>query len=350
MRDDYSRAPAPQTRLDDDLDADWPADGIGPAAHPLRNADVVGRFVIPRLPGLPSIGILQDALAQAVEHRHGVVVLGPMGTGKSEGAHAACEQWLEDERRLVMGSTLHQRRRVVYHHGLTARSKRELFADLLQRAMPGVKVSLYQRGQRKADDALREELYQVYRAQNVVALIVDDAQTLSDSALHGLRDLMATRETDPYRTVIVDDRAATPAVGVGVVLVGTPDLESRVLATGETHGHGRWQFRHEVPLLSAAHLGPIYRAVFPCIAEDPAATAPLSFDAFLAQHLARGRLLPVRLVCTHIREYVGRLGAAAPERVATARDVAFDRALFLDTFRKAEWEEGPARRRATDRR
>jgi type II secretory pathway predicted ATPase ExeA len=332
----------PQPDADDERATAEPEDAPG-AADPRLSSDPVGRFTVPRLPGLPSIKILREALRQAVDHRQGVVVVAPMGYGKSEGAHAARARLAEIEHELARSSPTHRRRRVVYVNLRTAKTKRQLLIDLLQRARPGMKVSLYHRGDRKHDDQLRDDLYAVYARQGVAALIVDDAQRLSDAGLELLRDLMAAREEDPHRTVTVDGVDGTAAVGLGVVLIGTPGLAERVVQSGETHGRGRWAFEHTVPALPEAYVSRVYAAVFPGFAPHIAQVTRAAWERFIADHVVKGRVLPIRLLTTHAREYFARLYDHTQGQVCERSAAPFDRALFLETLRAVEWDEANGR-------
>lgn len=114
------------------------------------------------------------------------------------------------------------------------RSERQLTLDLIRKATPGRRVRDRAVGGGPTDyDELRERLNHIYRAQNVVALVIDDAQRLSNAGLQFACDLMATKEGDPHRTVKGKKGSEAPAVGVAVVLVGTTDLDKRVIDTGD---------------------------------------------------------------------------------------------------------------------
>jgi hypothetical protein len=301
--------------------------------------DPVGSFTIPRLNGLPSIKIVRRALRQAVDHRMGVVVTGALGFGKSEGAHAAKERFADDQQKASHDHATHRRQRVYYVNLRTVRSQRQLTLDLLHKATPGLMARGRTRRNSTIDyDELREQLYRVYRAQNVVALIIDDAQRLTTAGLQFARDLIATKEMDAHRTIAGRDGSEAPAVGVGVVLIGTTELTKRVIDTGETHGNGRWVFEHTVGSIPEHSISRIYEHIFPAFAAHVSDVGRTAWESFIAQHVSLGRNLPIRVVTTHAREYFARLYDHSRGSVSDRDVAAFDRAIFLESLRATLWE------------
>lgn len=312
---------------------------------PLSSNDPVERFTVPRLNGLSGIQVVGAALARCIDHRSGVVTTGPFGFGKSEGAHAACATHAEEQRGKARQSPRHRRTRVRYIHLETARTEQQFLFDLLQEASPGQAVR--QRlvgGKRKDEGDLRRELYRVYRAQNVVAVVIDDAQRLTDAALKAARDLIAEKEKDPHRSVVGQTgNAETPAVGIGILLIGTPELESRLIKTGETHGNGRWSFVNQVEPLAEAQLPLIYEALFPAFRSHIDAVGREVWTNFIYRSVSIGRALPIRAVTTHAREYFARMYDRSRGAVSERATTPFDQAVFLDTLRAALWEAASAR-------
>lgn len=312
---------------------------------PLASADPVARFSIPRLSGLSGIQVVRRALDQAKDHKSGVVVVAPLGFGKSEGAHAARARHADEQRELTKQNARHRRTRVRYINLQTARTERQLLISILQDAVPGQVVRERLPGGRRKDERdLRKEVYRVYRAQGVVTLIIDDAQRLTDAGLQVARDLIAEKEEDPHRSVAGRQGGAeTPAVGIGVLLIGTPELEARLVKTGETHGAGRWSFVNQVDPLTDIQLPNIYQAIFPAFRDHISSIGRGAWNEFVLQHVALGRSLPIRTVTTHAREYFAvtydRTRGAVSERERTP----FDRVLFLETLRAVLWETSSAR-------
>lgn len=95
---------------DDELDLGF----LDSDEAPFDANDPVGRFTIPRVAGTPGVKALRQALRQPRDHRLGVVVTGPMGFGKSEGAHAAVERFADEQHRSSVRNGAHRRERVVY--------------------------------------------------------------------------------------------------------------------------------------------------------------------------------------------------------------------------------------------
>lgn len=314
-------------------------------AHPLEGEDPVARFTVPQLPGLPSIRVVLRAFRQARDHRSGVVVVAPMGYGKSEAVHAAFARHAEKQRQRSLANPKHRRTRVVYVNLRTSKTKKQLVLHLLQQATPGRALkSRLPGGAPMSDDQLREMLYNTYRAQNVVMLVIDDAQRLSPAGLEFARDLIATKESDPYRIVRGRTGDEIPAVGVGVLLIGTPELLPRLVATGETHGNGRWQFTHTVGALDPHQVARVYESIFPVFAAHVETIGRSEWDGFVATHVTLGRILPIRALTTHAREYFAAMYDKTRGRYAERESLPFDRVEFLRTLRASLWESAPEAR------
>jgi AAA domain len=310
----------------------------------LEVVDPVAAFRIPRLRNVPGVIAARTALKQAVDHRGGVVLVGPMGVGKSEGVHTAKLEFRADEHEAYEARPeVYERRRVVYVHLLSAVKPRALLLALLRAAKPGL-VRERTHGSSKSDDELRAELYATYRQQHTVLMIVDDAQRLSDAGLLLLRDLIAAQDNDkdaeddggePHDAAA--SAAGIAAVGVGVLLVGTPELADRMVKTRETHGVGRWKFTHTVDAVPDEQVPLIYEAIFPAFAQHVAAVGRRAWEAFVSDQVAPGGTALMRVVTTHAREYFAVLYDRTKGAVDRRESTPFDRAVFVETLARVEW-------------
>jgi len=120
------------------------------------------------------------------------------------------------------------------------------------------------------------------------------------------------------------------AAGVGVVLVGTEAVRRAVLATDEAGG--RWASELRVAPLSPDQVADLYPRLFPGFATHIARVGRQAWKQFVADHVTKGRALPMRAVENHARRYFACLFDAYHEdgRTLPPSDaVPFEESIFL---------------------
>jgi hypothetical protein len=232
--------------------------------------DLAEHLALPLVDGLTLDGRMRDALDHAVTTRRGAVVIGAKGCGKSV-ALARAVAWLEhQEYQREQRNDAYVRRSVHYVPSFAARRYHEGLT-VLCRQMLGISFHPNVRGGRKQEDDLRTELLLACRDQNIVALVIDEAERVSPECLRLLRDLMAEAEWHGAHGAVV--AGAKRAVGLGVLLVGTPVLRAPIMATDEAAQ--RWSLLVDVDRLLVHEATDILLAWFPAW---PRRDAPGSTD------------------------------------------------------------------------
>lgn len=273
-----------------------------------------------------------SAMMRAVQHRTGVLVVGPKGVGKTTAVDRALRQHRDEEQQLASALPGEYReRRVLHVHGLNSRTGRELLMSMLKVVSPGLRDRAL--GMRKTDDDLRAELVTALLNKSYALIVCDEAEYLSDRAIDQLRKIMAdAAERDTRRVVVDAGQEAYRAAGIGVLLVGTAAVLD-VVRRDPDAGH-RWSEVVEMEDLAPDVLSACYLAVFPGFRAhvDDVGNAP--WTAFCEQHVSVGRRRTVDSVVMHARRYYEEFLASelAGGRIVPRDHVTFHRQLFLYTL------------------
>jgi type II secretory pathway predicted ATPase ExeA len=265
-----------------------------------------------------------DCLKQTLTERRGVILLAPHGAGKSLAITRNLAQFHEaEERRRSTREATYQPRRVVTLSTLRIDDARELFVALYHAAFDTYPADRVYRRTKTAGE-IRDALIARCAEENVVAFVIDEAQTLGTVALEALRDLMATSESaqaDRW-TATPEGGEVTPA-GVGVLLVGTFALQHRL--PGLTEYGRRWVRTEKVGLMPAGTVPSALTRVLPSFAEGARVLGEEGWVRLVGQVMTQGRELPVSTLLDITRAYLRR----ASEVHASA-----------DTLAALPWDEG----------
>lgn len=330
---------------------------------------------LPFLDGPDAVSVLTDALDLCAVHRRGMGVDGPKGSGKSEGRADAVRAFEEAEAEKLAADASYEPRRILCmtapratvagsaaggDGGLTAAGRvrsatagrlpsyRGVLLALLA-ALYGAPPNDRVRGRRKTDHELIADAVETAAALNVAVVVVDDAERLGPDGFTAFRDFMAdAAEADGRRQALGrvgglgDSVRGLRAAGVGVLLIGTPEIKSRLERTDEAGQ--RWAGCVSVSALAPGDLPAVYRAAFPAFAAGEraydAARGPGAWRRYVVETVAAGRtVVSLRLAAFHAREYYRLLVRnLPPETAAPAREaVPFDADLFTLTARRANW-------------
>lgn len=244
--------------------------------------DLAEHLALPLVDGLDLDGRVRNALDHAVTTRRGAVVIGAKGCGKSV-ALARAVAWLEhQEYQREQRNDAYARRAVHYVPSFAARRYHEGLTVLCRQIL-GVGFHPSVRGGRKQEDDLRTELLIACRNQNIVTLVIDEAERVSPEGLRLLRDLMAEAEWHGAHGAAV--AGAKRAVGLGVLLVGTPTLRAPIMATDEAAQ--RWSLLIDVDRLLVHEATDILLAWFPAwrpsVAPGVTATVSVLIERWLVE-------------------------------------------------------------------
>lgn len=295
--------------------------GLDTAAYALREG-----VALPLIDSdIPVQEWVTDCLQQAVVERRGVILLAPHGAGKSIAIKRDLLAFdrLEQQRRTVEAA--YEPRRVVALTTVRATTARELFISLYRAAFdvaPSERV--YRR--KKDDDELRNELVARCEAEQVVAFIVDEAQTLTPEALEALRDLMAVAETSAAgRLEALGTEHAVRPGGIGVLLVATMTFYPRLQHIPE-FGR-RWVRVETVGALDDEAVPGLLARLLPAFAEGARQLGEATWADLVYRTVLCGRHLCISTLHDIAHTYVRRAAAEQPAARKVA-ELGWDEDLF----------------------
>lgn len=298
---------------------------------PLDN--LAGGLELPTISTLPAMAAVAEALDDAVTRRTGVLVVGEKGVGKSYALRRVVADFEQAERDRQDVDDGYQRRRLLPVHGLYSPRYRDALLYLL-RLVTGEDVRPRVHGAPVTEDALIERLYLHSLDDNVVALVVDEAERLSPAALMLLRDVMAKAVAhDPSQAVTTDSRA----LGLGVVLVGATPARAMVAATVE-QGH-RWARTITVDAVQPEAVGAIYEAWFPGFRGEIARRPAAWWQSVVDGHVTLGQSVAVRSLDHHARLY-WRYVLRTLDGITARDEVPLDMDLFKYAAEQTPWQRG----------
>lgn len=297
-------------------------------------ATLAETLALPVLPDLPALVYAKDALDQAVTERKGVALIGQKGAGKTMAVDAAVAEFdhVEDQR---IARDRSQPRRTLLRLMSPRSTKRVQVIEAVHRALTGGPLETKERGRRIVEDELLENLVTALLAADVAALIVDEAEHLSDPGLSVIRDIISQAESRSKQRYAGDTYRAA---GVGALLVGTPDLKHRLQASDEAGR--RWLRMQDIKLLSTAQAAGVYRRFLPCLDREADARGEGAWKAFVGS-LCPHRV-PIAHLENHVRHYVRRMANHDPA-IERIEDVPFVEEIFIGT-----WAERAGRPPAED--
>jgi len=298
-------------------------------------------FAIPALDDLadllPAHTLAMNALRDALDHRTGVLLLGPKWSGKTAGLQRAMAELDAEEREIARQIAGYQRRQLLYVHGVRPRSPRDLLQAILRQLTPSLADRLAR--VRRNEDAWRADVLANLRSRGITVLVFDEAESLDEVALDTLRSLMADAEAgDAQRVVQVGGHEAYRAAGLGIVLSASPALLPAITRSPD---HGlRWSKRYLIPLIPAAQAWRVYAAIFPRLAARLTPDTSRAFATWIEHHIALGRPMPMGVIAMHARRYFTAMVEATydqPTPLRIREATPFDQATLLAVARHLEW-------------
>lgn len=270
-----------------------------------------------------------DCLKQAVAERRGVALCSPAGGGKTLSTQRVLRRFQAAEEARCKKEATYIPRRAVYVSTVRADTPRALYGELFHAAFDEPLQDRL-RGRVRGDEQLRDDLINRCTEERVVAFVVDEAQTLTATALAALRDLMAMAESkDVARFGSADtadgaaEEAARPA-GIGVLLVGTFALE-RTLAGAEELGR-RWLRVERVGLMAANDVPAAMQRMLPAFAAGAVAMGT-AWPGMVREVLQCTDECPVAALVDITRAYVRR-ASEQDAAVKRAADLPWDEDLL----------------------
>lgn len=276
---------------------------------------------LPTTDDLEAVTAVEEAIDRAASERKGTAVLGPKGIGKSVAVRKAKQSFQETERQLQQQDATYERRRLLNLQAPKAEKYRDVVSTIWK-ALMGMKMRLKRGRFSKSHDELVDELVEKLLSSNVAVIVLDEAERLSDDGLEALRDVISVAESTAKERQPVD--SSQPA-GVGVTVVGTPDLGPR-LSTSKEMGH-RWVHVEDLQLLGATQAAALYRQSLSCFDEQAQEQGEVYWREYVDHRVLDGQRVPARFIEHHVRLYV-RWCVSSNSGIETKNDVPYDRELF----------------------
>jgi type II secretory pathway predicted ATPase ExeA len=231
--------------------------------HALLEAD---HLALPILPNAEADDLIAQAIHTAMTQGRIVAVTGAKGSGKSIAVQGTIARFDAGESAREELSAEYIPRMVVRVGTIRTDDPRTVLS-LIYRATVGQDLMLTgAKGLRRPPEFLMRVVVDTLRSCNVAALVIDEAELLSSTALAVLRDVLTIAESSPEgRIEMRGDAGVYRPSPFGVVLVGTEVLQHRLLATEE------WGQRiltcMEIPPLEWAGVAAAYEGSLPAIAK-----------------------------------------------------------------------------------
>lgn len=278
-------------------------------------------LTLPLISALPSLDWAVDVLDDAIKTRSIVGLIGRPGLGKSVSMEKAAREFREREATLP----LRERRQVFLAHAPRGpRAKPAHLLDVVYEQVVGERLQTHERGRTVAPHVLEGLVAAELRNANTAAVIIDHAEHLNDEtfeAVVGLWQAVAQATSQLRGDELV-------AVGVGIVLVGTPVLGRRMQQHYEA-GERLPRVRY-VSHLPAVDIAALYRRLLPCFDAQARAHGDHAWIDFIERTVAL-RPISVRAATSHTRSYVRACVNEDPS-INTVVRVPFDEDLFRQTW------------------
>lgn len=274
---------------------------------------------------VPAIAWIPDCIAQAAAERKGVAIIGESGVGKSIGLRVAIDEFERGEREAKAAHDPYVVRRIVRCSTIRSTTARDMFIEIYRVAFdvsPAIRVH----GRTKTDDEIRDELLERLFDEDVAVLVIDEAQTLTERALIALRDLIAVAEDRaPKRLVAGAGGSHYVPSGIGVLLVGTYELEVR-LAQSEEAGR-RWVRAQRVGAVTVADAPVVFRKLLPAFDKAATKMGDAAWADCIMRRCTAGRDVPIGTIENIIRTYTRRLLIETPG-IRTVATIPWDAEIF----------------------
>lgn len=291
-------------------------------------SDPMDSFSLPHIPELPTDGIVGGALDRAAKERKGVVVLGEKGTGKNIAYDLMSDSFTRSEAASETEDPKYQPRRLLFVPKLRDRTYEGAVTYLLKKVL-GTDPELRVRGRAKTIDVLRDEFVAFATLQNVAVLVMNEAEYFAPPVFELLRDLMASDDNSPERIITTADGRNIKAVGIGVLLLGTPRVERTVKASDEAGT--RWVSIEHVPPVAPMAAGKIYARWFPGFAPYIARVGEAAWLTYISTRLCKSNPVPVARLRNHAYAYA-RLVFRNRADVTSRETIPFVKKGFEETW------------------
>jgi hypothetical protein len=270
--------------------------------------------------------LMRKMLDLAIASRAGVALIAPKSAGKTLGLQRVLDEWDAEQLNLRLSDPEYQPQRIVLIGRLKATSERECLVSILT-TLRGSPPQLRIRGGRKADAHLLSEIVATCLEQNVVALLIEEGEFISDAGMTVTRDVMT-------EVALADRRRGSVNVGgaergVGILAIGAPPFR-RTVDDNIERGH-RWIAVEEIGLVPPPLVPDIYLTWFPRWSEHVEKITPSRWQLYVESVVTGGQPVAVGRLVRHAQLYleaVRGVGQRVHRTEAPFSEAVFERVWY----------------------
>jgi hypothetical protein len=275
----------------------------------------------PIIPEVDSKILVRKMLDLAISSRAAIAVIAHKSAGKTFSLQRVLDDWDSEQLQQRLQRPDHDPQRVVLVGRLNAQSERDCLVAVLT-ALRGTPPQMRVRGGRKTDAQLLSEIVSTCMEQNVVALLVEEGEYISDAGMTVIRDVITEAAQADKRKG--GTHAAGTERGVGVLALGSPPFR-RIVDQNVERGH-RWPLVEEIGLVPPALTPAIYLTWFPRWQEHVESLTMSRWRLYIESVITSGQPLPVGRLIRHAQLYLEAVRGLGPRVHRT--QAPFSAAIF----------------------
>lgn len=295
--------------------------------------DLPEQLALPTLQWVPAMSDAKRALDSAAAYRHGVLLLGPKGSGKSVGLRAGVGWFTSVQRQRAQSDSNYRQQHVVHVFADRDATYWDTAVNLMKKLNPRYSEKVCAR--KKDQNEIRKDVIETALTTHRTLIVVDDCEKASEGSLQFYRDLLAqAEEIDLGRQGGGDHQRAG---GIGIVLSGTADIIGRPAIRAELNH--RWSQRIQVPQIEHEECARVYQDWLPGLSAHIERVGKAAWkNEVISLLLPVRNRLSLRMLGIHTRLYV-LLHARSHGSVRTLEDIAYSEPLFRKALSQVDGGE-----------
>ncbi|MBY0491348.1 MAG: hypothetical protein K2R93_16005 [Gemmatimonadaceae bacterium] len=288
---------------------------------PTLNEDTERDGGFPIIPAVDAKTLMRKMLELAISSRAAIAVVAQKSAGKTFSLERVIDEWDAEQLQQQLATPGHVPQRIVLVGRLKAHSERDCLIAILT-ALRGAPPHMRMRGGRKTDAQLLSEIVSTCLEQNVVALLVEEGEYITDAGMTVIRDVITEAALADRRKGGTE--AGGMERGVGVLAVGAPSFR-RIVDQHAERGH-RWPLIEEIGLVPPALAPDIYLTWFPRWKEHVDVLTMPRWRLYIDTVVTGGQPLPVGRLIRHAQLYLEAVRGMGPRVPRT--EAPFSAQLF----------------------
>lgn len=301
-------------------------------------------IALPIREDLGAVPRMTKAVDVAAVHRKGCLLTGPKGCGKGVAVDWVVEWFKGAEKAKRVEDNTYRRRKILkVGDEIRDTDYRNTAVLLCKRLDPSYRDR--KRGAKKETNEIRQDFVQLCLKRNYAVILLDEAERCSDETLLFFRDFITDAEkADKARSRVA---GAKTAAGVGVVLVGVPNVEHRVALTEEAGE--RWVSSFSVNSLGLGDVLDVLDTWFPGFDDHIRRVGSEAWQNYVASAFFRGDGVSFRLLENAARTYAHYIARSRPE-ILDRDQMPFVEPVFESALSDVMWAKSATGREASVRR